>query len=80
MIAVVDYRTKRGRRPSPFDTNIERTFPAIDIDLIVREAGDGYDAIIKDERYPSFEWLSGKNITLGTQAMIVASNFITTTA
>ena len=36
------------------------------IDTIVRKAGDHYYAIIKDERYPSLEWPTGKTIRVSS--------------
>lgn len=34
------------------------------IDTIVRRAGDRYFAIVKDERYPTVEWPTGKTIRI----------------
>jgi hypothetical protein len=34
------------------------------IDVILRRAGDAYYAIIKDERYPTLEWPTGKTIRI----------------
>jgi hypothetical protein len=36
------------------------------IDTIVRRVGDRYYAFVKDERYPSLDWPTGKTIRLGT--------------
>jgi hypothetical protein len=40
------------------------------IDVIVRKIRDRYYAIIKDERYPSFEWPTGKSIRLASSASL----------
>jgi hypothetical protein len=42
------------RRLFPFDLAT--------IDVIVRREGDRYFAVVKDERWPSFEWPTGKSI------------------
>jgi hypothetical protein len=34
------------------------------IDTIIRKVGDSYYAIIKDERYPTLEWTTGKTIRI----------------
>jgi len=34
------------------------------IDVIIRQVGDVYYAIIKDERYPTLEWTTGKTIRI----------------
>jgi hypothetical protein len=34
------------------------------IDTIIRKEGDAYYAIIKDERYPTLEWATGKTIRI----------------
>jgi hypothetical protein len=36
------------------------------IDVIVRREGDRYYAILKDERYPSFDWPTGKTIRINS--------------
>lgn len=36
------------------------------IDVIIRKANDTYYAIIKDERYPSLEWVTGKTIRIAS--------------
>ena len=44
-----------------------RLFPDWDmatIDTVVRRVGDRYYAVIKDERYPSLEWTTGKTIRI----------------
>lgn len=39
-------------------------FDMATIDVIVRREGDRYTAILKDERYPSFDWPTGKTIRI----------------
>ena len=34
------------------------------IDVIIRKEGDSYYAIVKDERYPTLEWTTGKTIRI----------------
>ncbi len=34
------------------------------IDVIIRRAGDSYYAILKDERYPTLDWTTGKTIRI----------------
>jgi hypothetical protein len=34
------------------------------IDVIVRKASDGYYAVVKDERYPTLDWATGKTIRI----------------
>jgi len=40
------------------------SFEMATIDVIVRREGERYYAFIKDERYPSFEWPTGKTIRI----------------
>lgn len=35
------------------------------IDVIIRKVSDTYYAIVKDERYPTLEWVTGKTIRIG---------------
>jgi hypothetical protein len=41
------------------------------IDVIVRREGDRYFAILKDERYPTLEWTTGKTIRICTAPSLV---------
>jgi hypothetical protein len=36
------------------------------IDVVVRRSGDRYYAIIKDERYPTLDWVTGKTIRIAS--------------
>ena len=46
----------------------KRLFPfdMATIDVIVRREGDRYYAVLKDERYPSFDWPTGKSIRISS--------------
>lgn len=41
------------------------------IDTIVQPNGTGYCAIVKDERYPSYAWPTGKTIRIGCSAKLL---------
>ncbi len=47
------------------------SFDMATIDVIVRRAADRYYAIIKDERYPSFDWPTGKAIRVCHSASLL---------
>jgi hypothetical protein len=38
------------------------------IDVIIRKQGDRYYAIVKDERYPTLDWVTGKTIRISSAA------------
>jgi len=42
------------------------SFDIATIDVIIRRDGDRYYAIVKDERYPSFDWPTGKTIRISS--------------
>jgi hypothetical protein len=46
-------------------------FDMATIDVIVRREGDRYYAILKDERYPSFDWPTGKTIRISSSANLL---------
>jgi hypothetical protein len=54
----------------------KRLFPfdMATIDVIVRRAGDRYYAILKDERYPSFDWPTGKTIRISASPGLLGPN------
>jgi hypothetical protein len=41
------------------------------IDVIVRHVGDRYYAILKDERYPTPEWVTGKTVRISSAANLL---------
>ncbi len=41
-------------------------FEMATIDVIIRKEGDRYYAILKDERYPTLEWVTGKTIRIAS--------------
>jgi hypothetical protein len=41
------------------------------IDVIIRKEGDSYYAIVKDERYPTLEWTTGKTIRICRSASLL---------
>lgn len=52
----------KAKRLIPFDSG--------QIDLILRKDGDKYYAIFKDERYPDFNWTTGKSIRICSASAI----------
>ncbi len=38
------------------------------IDVVIRKQGDTYFALIKDERYPTLDWVTGKTIRISSAA------------
>ena len=47
------------------------SFDLATIDVIVRRGRDRYYAIIKDERYPSFDWPTGKTIRISSSPSLL---------
>ena len=43
------------------------------IDVIIRKQGDRYYAIIKDERYPTLDWVTGKTIRISSAPALFGS-------
>lgn len=41
------------------------------IDVIIRKVGETYYSIIKDERYPTPEWVTGKTIRIGSSGSLL---------
>jgi hypothetical protein len=41
------------------------------IDVIIRKTNDTYYAIVKDERYPSLEWVTGKTIRISSSGSLL---------
>ena len=41
------------------------------IDVIIRKTNDTYYAIVKDERYPTLEWVTGKTIRIGASQSLL---------
>lgn len=47
------------------------TWDMATIDVIIRKAGGSYYAIVKDERYPTLEWTTGKTIRICRSASLL---------
>jgi len=55
-----------------FSDSPKRLFPwdMATIDVIIRKQGDRYFAFIKDERYPTLDWPTGKTIRISSSASL----------
>ena len=55
-----------------FSNPPKRLFPwdMATIDVIIRKQGDRYYAIIKDERYPTLDWVTGKTIRISSASSL----------
>ncbi len=47
------------------------TWDMATIDVILRKQGDRYYAILKDERYPTLDWVTGKTIRISSSASLL---------
>lgn len=65
------YVTSKDMKSFPDTPQRLFTWDMATIDVVIRKDRDTYYAMVKDERYPTLEWVTGKTIRIGTSQSLL---------